>query len=156
MNLNTDNHVPPFEDPAHEREWLAQERARQCERLQLDGVGEDARSQSYRLLARALRAPLPETLPAQFAQRVAACAAAGPAKRVLADSRFELVLTLALGLVLIAAAGTTMTIYAGAWLPAFHALLPAPQAPASGWLLALAGCLGASWLCGQWEIGKQP
>ena len=156
MNLHTDDDVPPFDDPAHEREWLAQERARHCELLQHDRVGDDARNQRYRLLARALRAPLRETLPAQFAKRVAARAAAVPAKRVLADSRFEFVLTLALGLVLIVAAGTIMTIYAGTWLPAFGALLPAPQAPARGWLLALAGCVGASWLCGQWEIRKLP
>ena len=38
-----------------------------------------------------------------------------------------------------------------AWLPSFATILPTPHAPATRWLLALAGCLGASWLLGQWQ-----
>ena len=58
--------VPPFDD-AHEREWQAQEHALQAERLGLDPAGDNARVRRYRLLARALRQPLPETLPGDFA-----------------------------------------------------------------------------------------
>lgn len=154
MNPNTDDPVTPFDNPAHEREWLAQERALLCERLQGAPSSGDARIQSYRLLARALREPPPATLPADFAQVVAARATARPVQRAVAESRFEFVLTLVLGLVLIVAAGVVMTLYGTAWLPAFHAILPAPETPAKGWLLALGSCIAASWLIGQWETHR--
>lgn len=153
MNPHTSDHVPPFADAAHEREWLAQERALQRERLQLDPTGDDARSRSYRLLARVLHEPSGATLPADFAQQVAGRAAAA-LPTTARESRFEFVLMLALGLVLIIAAGAVIATQGSAWLPAFRAVLPASPAPANGWLLALAGCLGASWLLGQWPTRK--
>lgn len=151
MIQHIDDHIPPFDDAAHEREWLAQERAMRRERLQLDPAGDDARSRRYRLLARALREPLPDALPADFAQQLAARVAAAPARRTTSGARFEATLTLALATVLAVAAGVVVAIYGGAWLPSFAALLPTPHAPATRWLLALAGCLGASWLLGQWQ-----
>jgi hypothetical protein len=151
MNQHIDDPILPFDEPAHEREWLAQERAMRRERLQLDPAGDDARSRRYRLLARTLREPLPETLPADFAQRVAAQAAAAPARRAASDSSFESALTLALAIVLAVAAGAVVAMYGSTWLPSFAALLPSPHAPAMRWLLALAGCLGASWLLGLWQ-----
>ncbi len=154
MNPNTDDHVPPFNDAACEREWLAQERALQRERMQLDPAGDDALSQRYRMLARALREPLGETLPVDFAQRVTARADAMPMRPIALESRFEFVLIPTLGLTLVGAASVVMTIYASAWLPVFHAIVPALQAPVNGWLLALAGCVGASWLLGQWPPRK--
>ena len=39
--------------------------------------------------------------------------------------------------------------YGPAWLPTFRTLLPAGDPQALRWLLALAGCLGLSWLLGQ-------
>jgi hypothetical protein len=156
MNPHTSNHVPPFADAAHEREWLAQERALQRERLQLDPTDDDARSRSYRLLARVLREPSGATLPADFAQQVAARAAATPLPTTAPESRFEFVLTLALGLVLLVAAGAVIATQGSAWLPAFRAVVPASPALANGWLLALAGCLGASWLLGQWQQTSRP
>ena len=117
------------------------------ERLHLDPAGDDARSRRYRLLARALREPMPDGLPADFAQQLAARVAVSPK----AAQRIEVVLMIAIVVALmIAAAGVTI-IYGSAWLPSFSAILPAPQAPASRWLLALAGCLGVSWLLGQWR-----
>ncbi|MGN6704689.1 MAG: hypothetical protein ACTHJO_01425 [Rhodanobacter sp.] len=151
MNQHTDDHLPAFDDAAHEREWLAQERAMRRERLRLDPAGDDARSQRYRLLARALREPLPEALPADFAQRMAVLAAAAPARQVPADGSFESMLALALTIALAIAAAAVVALYGGTWLPSFAALLPAPHAPATRWLLALGGCLGASWLLGQWQ-----
>ncbi|GAA0887660.1 hypothetical protein [Rhodanobacter soli] len=151
MIKHIDDHIPPFDDAAHEREWLAQERAMQRERLQLDPAGDDARSRRYRLLARALREPLPDALPADFAQQLVARVAAAPARRTTSGTGFEATLTLALATVLAVAAGVVVAIYGGAWLPSFVALLPPPHAPATRWLLALAGCLGASWLLGQWQ-----
>jgi hypothetical protein len=147
MNHPIDDNIPPFDDTAHEREWLAQESAMRRERLHLDPAGDDARGQRYRLLARTLREPLQDGLPADFATRVAARAAAAPAS----STRFEFVLMIALAVAMMIAAGVVTATYGGEWLPSFSAILPAPQAPASRWLLALAGCLGASWLLGQWQ-----
>jgi anti-sigma factor RsiW len=144
MIQHIDDYIPPFDDAAHEREWLAQERAMRRERLQLDATGDDARSRRYRLLARALRQPLPDSLPADFAQRVAARAIEPPA-------RFEAVLTTTLGVALGVAAMVVIAVYGSDWLPSFNAILPAPRGPASGWLLAFGGCVGASWLLGQWQ-----
>jgi anti-sigma factor RsiW len=155
MIQHIDDHIPPFDDAANEREWLAQERAMRRERLQLDPAGDDARSRRYRLLARALREPLPEALPADFAQRLAARVAAIPARRAAPGRSFESTLMLALATVLAVAAGAVVAIYGGAWLPSFLTLLPTPHAPATRWLLALAGCLGASWLLGQWQRHAQ-
>jgi hypothetical protein len=146
MNQHIDD-IPPFGDASHEREWLAQESAMRRERLHLDPAGDDARGRRYRLLARALREPLQDSLPADFAARVAARAAAAPASAL----RFEFVLMTALATVLAIAAGVVTAIYGSEWLPSFRAILPTPQAPAGRWLLAFAGCLGTSWLLGQWQ-----
>lgn len=147
MNHPNDDGMPPFDDAAREREWLAQESAMRRERLHLDPAGDDARSRRYRLLARTLREPLPDGLPADFAIRMATRVAATPTSTL----RFEFVLMIALAIALVIAATAVTAIYGSAWLPSFSALLPAPQAPASGWLLTLAGCLGVSWLLGQWQ-----
>lgn len=155
MIQHIDDPIPPFDDAAHEREWLAQESAIRRERLQLDPAGDDARGRRYRLLARALREPLPDALPADFAQRLAARVAASPDRRTASDTRFEFALMLVLAAALAVAAGAVTAIYGGAWLPSFATILPAPNAPATRWLLALAGCLGASWLLGQWQQHAQ-
>jgi hypothetical protein len=147
MNQHIDDDIPPFDDTACEHEWLAQERAMRRERLHLDPAGDDARSRRYRLLARALREPMPDGLPADFAQQVTARVTASPK----AAPRIEVVLMIALVAALVIAAAGVTVIYGSAWLPSFSAILPAPQAPASRWLLALAGCLGVSWLLGQWQ-----
>lgn len=151
MIQHIDGHIPPFDDAAHEREWLAQEGAMRRERLQLDPAGDDARSRRYRLLARALREPLPDALPADFAQQLAARVAAAPARRGAPGRSFESTLTLALAIALAVTAIVVVAIYGSTWLPSFVTLLPPPHAPAIRWLLALAGCLGASWLLGLWQ-----
>lgn len=140
--------LPPFDDDAREREWQAQERALQAERRG-DPAGDDPRQQRYRLLARALRQPPAATLPADFAARVAAQlepAAAAPAP---AGGRFESVLLAALVGTFAVAAIVVLVRYGPAWLPTFRTLLPAGDPQALRWLLALAGCLGLSWLLGQ-------
>jgi len=60
-------------------------------------------------------------------------------------------LTLTLTAALAVAASAVVAIYGSTWLPSFVTLLPPPHAPATRWLLALAGCLGASWLLGLWQ-----
>ena len=142
---------PPFDDASHEREWQAQESAMRRERLQLDSAGDDARSRRYRLLARTLRERLPDALPTDFAQQLAKRVAAAPVRWTASDTRFEFALMLALATVLAVATGAVVAMYGGAWLPSFITLLPTPHAPATRWLLTLAGCLGASWLLGHWQ-----
>jgi hypothetical protein len=151
MIPHIDDHIPAFDDPAQEREWLAQEQAMRRERLQLDPAGDDARSRRYRLLARTLREPLPDALPADFARQVAARVAPLPARQGVSARSLESVLTLVLGIALGVAAVAAAVIYGSAWLPSFVMLLPHPQTSAIHWLLALAGCLGASWLLGHWQ-----
>ncbi|MDO1527580.1 hypothetical protein QMK61_01940 [Fulvimonas sp. R45] len=141
--------LPPFDDDAREREWQAQERALQAERHGLDPAGDDVRQQRYRLLARALRQPPDAALPADFAARVAArleTAATAPAP---VGRRPESVLLTALVGAFAVAAAVVLVRYGPAWLPAFRTLSPAGDPQALRWLLALAGCLGLSWLLGQ-------
>lgn len=143
------NHeIPSFDDPAREHEWQAQERARDAERLNRDPAGDDARVRRYRLLARTLREPMPDALPADFARQMAAQVAVAPAATGM---RFESTLASVLAAVLLVAGGVVLAIYDNTWQPAFRDLLPASGTPATGWLLALGGCLGASWLLGQWQ-----
>lgn len=149
--MNHDHDLPPLDDAAREREWQAQERALQAERRGLDPAADDARVRRYRLLARALREPMPAALPVDFAQQMAARVAAAPARPHAADSRFEFTLAGALAATLLVAGGVVLASYASAWLPAFRGLLPTSGTPATGWLLALGGCLGASWLLGLWQ-----
>ncbi|MGY3039839.1 hypothetical protein ACVWWQ_001462 [Rhodanobacter sp. TND4EL1] len=156
MIPHDEDHIPAFDDSAREHEWLAQETAMRRERLHLDPAGDDARSQRYRLIARNLRRPLPESLPADFAQQLAARVGAAPLVSAPSAASFELHLVRALVSVLGIAAVAVIMIYGGTWLPAFGELLPHPQAPAIRWLAALAGCLGISWLLGLWQRHAHP
>lgn len=144
MNHETD-HIPRFENPIHEREWLAQENAMRRERLHLDPAGDDALSQRYRLLARALRTAQSAELPEDFAQQMSARVAES-AHGKTPTMALENVLTTTLASVFLLAAVTVTVIYGAAWWPSFAALLPAPAT--AQWLLALVGCLGLSWLLG--------
>jgi hypothetical protein len=141
------NHPVPSFDDAHEREWQAQEHALQAERLGLDPAGDDARVRRYRVLARTLRQPLPETLPADFAQRVAARVATLPAMSASAES----ILLILLAGIFVVAAGVVLARDEQTWLPAIRATLPAADPQGLRWPLAFVGCLGLSWLLSQWQ-----
>ena len=154
MNHDIDDTIPPFEDAAHEREWLLQERAMRRERLHLDPAGDDAKALRYRMLAHALRQPLQESLPPDFARHVAALAAAGMAAKPTTGIRFEFALTISLLIIFALAAGWATASYGSAWLPSISATLPAPDPSAIRWLLAFAGCIGMSWLLGSWQQHK--
>jgi hypothetical protein len=144
MNQHFDD-IPPFDDAAQEREWLEQENTLRRERLNLDPAGDDARGRRYRPIAQALREPLPDGLPADFAMRVAARAAATP------SARFEYALMIVLVAALVVAAGVIIMTYGSEWTRPFDAILAAPNTRANIWLMALAGCLGASWLMERWQ-----
>ena len=142
--------VPPFDD-AHEREWQAQEHALQAERLGLNPAGDNAHVRRYRLLARTLRQPLPETLPGDFAQQVAARVATLPAMSGSAGSRFESILLILLAGVFVVAAGVVLARDEQTWLPAIRALLAAADPQGLRWPVAFVGCLGLSWVLSQWQ-----
>jgi hypothetical protein len=144
MNDDRNPGVPRFDDDAHEREWLAQERAWRHERLGLDPAGDDARVRRYRLLARTLRQPPDEALPADFARQVAARADAR--HRPAAGTQPESVLVLVLAAIMLVAAMVVTVRYGSRWLPSFATVLPGPGSSASSWLLALCACIGASYL----------
>jgi hypothetical protein len=144
-------HLDPSLDDAHEREWQAQEHALQAERLGLNPAGDDTRVRHYRVLARTLRQPLPETLPADFAQRVAARVATLPAMPASAGSRLESILLIILAGIFVIAAGVVLARDEQTWLPAIRAALPAADPQGLRWPLAFVGCLGLSWLLSQWQ-----
>ncbi|HEY0199728.1 MAG TPA: hypothetical protein VGC19_14525 [Rhodanobacter sp.] len=145
-NMNDD--IPSFDDPAREREWLAQENAMRRERLHLDPHSDDARAQRYRMLARALRQPPEEGLPPDFARQVAA--RAGSVPRTSYGTRFEFGLIIVLSLALLIGSVVVSVQYGSGWLrPMIAPSLSAT--PSLHLLLALAGCVGFTWLLGRWQ-----
>lgn len=140
---------PPSNDAA-EHEWQAQEQAVERERAGLDPVGDDARVLRYRVLARALKQPPEQALPADFAQRVARQAAWSAANKAGADPGFErhlqrfLVAVLMVGSIVVAAS------HAGEWLPSFAATIPM-NVLTNPWLLAFACCTGLSQWIAHWQ-----
>lgn len=142
------DHLPPFADPDREREWLAQESALRRERLHLDPAGDDARSQHYRLLARALRTAPTDGLPADFAQQIGARVAAGTRARQPAMMLESLLLTV-LGCLLLVAAVIVTVDDGEAWWPSFATMLRASSA--TPWSLPLSACLALSWAFDAWQ-----
>jgi hypothetical protein len=143
-DMNRD--IPPFDDAAREREWLAQENAMRRERLHLDPHGDDARTKRYRMLARALRQPLDENLPPDFARQLAA--QVGAARPTSRGAGFELGLTAVLCLALLVSSIVVSMKYGDAWLRPLIALSPSTS---SSWrlLLALAACMAFTGLIGR-------
>jgi hypothetical protein len=137
--------VPPFDDAAQEREWLAQENAMRLQRSNLDPTSDHEAGRRYRPIVQALREPLPDGLPADFAMRLAARVDALP------SARFEYALMIALVVALTITAGVIIVIYGSQWTPSLSAILPARNTQASVWMMALAICLGASWLMERWQ-----
>lgn len=127
-----------------ELQWQAQERARRHARLHLSPAADDAASASYRLVAQALRdTPLP-ALPPDFARDVARRVA-----RAGDDGGLERAITLGLAVALGIAGTATALVYGAAWWEASASLLASGSPSAAGWLAALAGCVGLSWLTGR-------
>lgn len=118
------------------REWEAQERARVDALAGTRVPGEDVEAQAYARIAQALRAPLPERLPSNFAFHVAQLAARLPRAARL-DLRLER--WLVRGLVAAMALGglVTAAVYGAGWLRT----LDADGAGAAGWALLLAACV---------------
>lgn len=125
-----------------EREWQAQERARHDVR---DGIAtQDPLAARYRAVADALRAPLPDGLPPDFAAGIAAQVARGA--RVALDARLEHSLVGMLATLLGLSGAVTAALYGKQWLPAILAPLHLDSASAINWALALGTCVAMTWL----------
>jgi hypothetical protein len=152
MNHDRKHHDSTYEDPSHarmtdvdEREWLAQERALRDERTR-GQTSEDQAVATYRHVVRALRAPLPDALPADFARSVAAqCRRAPTRVDTWLEQQFQQLLLAALAVAAVLACAN----YGGEWLRASLAALPVlDQRTTLDWSLALAACLCVSWATG--------
>jgi hypothetical protein len=129
------NHTPqPPRNEAEEREWLMQERAAEAGRL---GTQPDnATSTPYGAIVRALRQPLDEDLPTDFARHVAAHVQ----RRASATMYFELVLSWILcGVLMLMLMGVLMH-FGATWLKLAQSSLPL-RAMANKWIVALVACL---------------
>ena len=122
-----------------EREWQAQERALQDAR---DGTpSTEPLAARYRAVAEALRTPLPDLLPPDFAARIAAQVRHAPL-----DARFEGALVRTLTMLLGLSGAVTAAVYGRQWLPAILGPLQLDSASAMNWALALGMCVAVSWL----------
>lgn len=130
----THEHQPP-RDEAEAREWALQEQALRAERLGLD-PSKDAELRRYRTVVHALRRPLDENLPPDFAAQMAAQVRRTSA----ADTRLELWFSGSLLGVLAAMLIGLAMLYGQTWLQLGRALLSA-QGWLNPWVLALVVCL---------------
>lgn len=143
--MNTPN------DRFDEREWRVQERALREERLHADEAG-DPELAAYRRVARALRAPMPDALPADFAASVAAHVAN---RSVQTQGGLERALLHALSAVFAASALYVIAQYGGGWLRASVDWMPHADATAlRSWGLVLGGCMAMTWALGHLRRGE--
>lgn len=139
-------------DRFDEREWRLQERALREERLHADASG-DPELAAYRRVVRALREPMPDALPADFATRVAARAATRPPAR--AQGGWERGLLHALSAAFAASALYVVAEHGGDWLHASVAWLPQADAMAlRSWGLVLGACMAMTWALGRLRGGE--
>ena len=147
--MNTRDH----ESHIDEREWQAQERALQDARRGVPATPVDLLAARYRTVADALRVPPADLLPADFAQRVARQAEANARAPATApaepDPRFERGLLQVVLVVFGLASAVVVAMYGQQWLPPIMQLLHLDSAVAVNWTLALAACLGTTWLTEQ-------
>lgn len=142
MNRNgPPDHETRFDDERIAREWRLQERALQEERAGMPMNAGDPRLAQYRLLSRALRAPVMEPIPygfaAQVARRAESAANAG-------DRLERLLQTGLLGLLLAVGAGMMLATSEN-WLPALQAPLQALPQGSVSWGLVVAACCALTW-----------
>jgi hypothetical protein len=131
------------DDEQIEREWHAQERALEQERRGGGAAADEPVVQRYRLLARALRQPPADALPADFARRVAA-RAAGVVADGSVNAGFERHLLQAMIAAFGLAAGAVLVAYGADWLPALFEASRLGRVLGERWLLALFACIGVS------------
>lgn len=133
-------------DRLQELEWQAQERALREERERADvhSTGHlvaEPRIAEYRLVARALRQPMPDLLPADFAQQLAARIGHVPL-----DTRLERwLMRLLIGAMAVSGI-VAMLIYGAGWWDAVASSVPQTSATTINWIYAVGACMAGSWL----------
>lgn len=128
-----------FKHPAAEREWQAQEAAMRAAR---EGrAPADARDAAYRHIDAALRADDAISLPADFAEQLAAKAGPVPTATTAPETGLEKQLTRLLLAALVIAGLVVAVLEGGSWFSADPAAWSVAGNP---WVLALLACLGAS------------
>jgi hypothetical protein len=138
-------------DHHERREWELQERALHAERRG-DAPSDDPRVMQYRLVARALRQPLFDPMPADFARHVATRL---QFSMDAADERFEIWLQRGLVALFAIASVGTLLYFGNDWWN--ELALAARQSfnlefiAVGSWTIPLAACLGVSWLVGRWR-----
>lgn len=135
---------PPDHD-RDEREWQAQERALERERRAAPATHDDPRAERYRPVVRALREPLADGLPPDFAQRVAERARLARQSRAAVDLRLERTLIRVLVAAFALGALVAVALYGSPLWRSLAALASAFGAISGGWLLPALACLGLSW-----------
>jgi hypothetical protein len=146
--MNTKNNDP--RNGFDEREWQAQERAMRDAR---DGLpSTDPLAMHYRAVADALRSPLPDMLPddfaAQVARRAEANARAPETELVKAARAGTLESSLLRGAVGIFGLGgaVVVAVWGPSWIAPTASFLQLDSAVAVNWALALGACIGVTWL----------
>jgi len=120
-----------------EREWQAQEQALRDERLGVAASGSDAPDAHYRAIARVLREPPAESLPADFARQVAGLAKA-KAPLVRDATRFERIMLNVLGAALVLSGVAAIAMYGSQAVAGVDVRIVQ-------WGSALAACAVLSW-----------
>ena len=143
----------PIGDNIPEAEWQAQERALRAERLGLSTHADDATAHAYRAVARALRQPLPDPLPGDFAQRMARMVQ--PSRAVSMDERVLAWLIRGLLLALGVSTLILLVLNGGSWWQSLITLLPV-NTLTNPWLLSLAVCASLTGLIGRWPRRNRP
>jgi hypothetical protein len=138
------------ESAVDEREWQAQERAAQAERLGVPAAGDDdPLAARYRSVSRALRRPLADAPPADFAASVVRQVAT---RGAAAEGRLERislqVLTALLGL----SGGVTSVLYGREW---GQAIIRAMPEGSMQWTALVAACAGLHWAMERWRIRRR-
>lgn len=132
-----------------EREWQAQERAVQAERLGVPAGDDDPLAARYRSVSRALRRPLADAPPADFAASVVRQVATRDAAAEGRLERISLqVLTALLGL----SGGVTSVLYGREW---GQAIIRAMPEGSMQWTALVAACAGLHWAMERWRIRRR-
>lgn len=135
----------PNDHDRDEREWQAQERALQQERQGLPPGHDDPQAAGYRPVVRALREPVPDSLPADFAQRVAERVLRLADRRAAMDLRLERNLMRGLVAALVLGGLFALVYYGGTlWRP-LAASVSASSSLAGTWLVPTLACVALSW-----------
>ncbi|MBX9401576.1 hypothetical protein K4L06_09650 [Lysobacter sp. BMK333-48F3] len=137
---------PPFDpsddrDPAVASEWRLQERALRDERAGAPMEADDPRLAQYRLLSRALRAPVMEPIPYGFAEQVARRAQTA----AQGNDRLERWLQQGLLAALVATGLAVAALGSAQWLPAFASAAGLLPDGSLSWGLVVAACCIVTW-----------